>query len=169
MNQVSLSLTNTKLYSQTFACLVFNKHNQYVDSEIVKIRRKKLRIWFSTRSIPIKEKSYISQLINGKASFGEKAAERLEKTYGMGYKYLDTDSDDEELLLNNKATSSPILDLSSLPLEKEIFMREMFEKIKAQNEEEFRANVGLYNAAENVAKVEGKSINKKSRKKEKSE
>ena len=52
-------------------------------------RRQKLKEWFSSRSIPEGEKSYISQLINGKASFGEKAARRLEATYGMPIKFLD--------------------------------------------------------------------------------
>lgn len=52
-------------------------------------RRIKLKEWFSARSIPEGEKSYISQLINGKASFGEKAARRLEATYGMPAKFLD--------------------------------------------------------------------------------
>lgn len=53
-------------------------------------RRQKLKEWFSSRSIPEGEKSYISQLINGKASFGEKAARRLEATYGMPIKFLDS-------------------------------------------------------------------------------
>lgn len=53
-------------------------------------RRSRLKDWFSSRSIPAKEKSYISQLLNGKAPFGEKAARRLEHTYGMGDLYLDT-------------------------------------------------------------------------------
>jgi len=52
-------------------------------------RRQNLKIWFETHSIPPSEKSYISQLINGKASFGEKAARRLEETYGMDKFYLD--------------------------------------------------------------------------------
>lgn len=54
-------------------------------------RRKNLELWFTTRSKPEKEKSYISQLVNGKAPFGEKAARRLENAYGMGDGYLDRD------------------------------------------------------------------------------
>jgi len=53
------------------------------------IRRERLKEWFENNPIPEKEKSYISQLINGKASFGEKAARRLEKTYKMPPKHLD--------------------------------------------------------------------------------
>ena len=57
--------------------------------DISEIRRARLKEWFTDRSFPEKEKSYLSQLISGKASFGEKAARRLEKDYGMGVKYLD--------------------------------------------------------------------------------
>ena len=52
-------------------------------------RRARLREWFSTRSVPPKEKSYLSQLMSGKAPFGEKAARRLEVSYLMGDRYLD--------------------------------------------------------------------------------
>lgn len=59
------------------------------DSLTVKNRRARLRQWFSAHSIPANEKSYISQLLSGTASFGEKAARRLENQYGMGEQYLD--------------------------------------------------------------------------------
>lgn len=52
-------------------------------------RRSRLKLWFSSRAIPEREKSYLSQLLNGKASFGEKAARRLERDYRMGDGYLD--------------------------------------------------------------------------------
>lgn len=52
------------------------------------IRRKQLKKWFKN-GMPVKDKSYFSQLINGKASFGEKAASRIEAEYGMPYGYLD--------------------------------------------------------------------------------
>ncbi|MDF7667436.1 S24 family peptidase [Orbaceae bacterium ESL0727] len=55
------------------------------------IRAKNLKEWFSDKTVPVKEKSYISQLINGKASFGEKSARRLENDYGMPSFYLDTE------------------------------------------------------------------------------
>lgn len=61
-------------------------------------RRARLRQWFSTRSVPASEKSYISQLMRGKASFGEKAARRLETDYKMGEKYLDIAADLSPLL-----------------------------------------------------------------------
>lgn len=60
------------------------------------IRRTRLRQWFENRSIPSKEKSFISQLITGKSSFGEKAARRLENDYGMGERYLDKTPEQEK-------------------------------------------------------------------------
>jgi hypothetical protein len=54
------------------------------------IRRFNLKRWTESNAIPNKEKSYFSQLIAGTASFGEKAAARLEAQYNMGNGYLDT-------------------------------------------------------------------------------
>jgi hypothetical protein len=56
---------------------------------IADIRRAQLKKWFEQRTIPPKEKSYLSQLMTGTASFGERAARRLEADYGMGAGYLD--------------------------------------------------------------------------------
>lgn len=81
------SLVFTKRTCQAFACLEISK--QTVDMEISDVRRDRLRAWYSSRSIPEREKSYISQLLSGKSSFGEKAARRLEKQYGMPHLYLD--------------------------------------------------------------------------------
>lgn len=78
---------NTKHNSQAFACLEATNHT--VGMDIVEIRRQNLRAYFVNRSIPPREKSYISQLLSGKAAFGEKAARRLESTYGMPPMYLD--------------------------------------------------------------------------------
>lgn len=57
--------------------------------DIYENRRAQLRKWAEKNGAPSKEKSYFSQLINGNASFGEKAARRLEREYGMGDGYLD--------------------------------------------------------------------------------
>lgn len=57
--------------------------------EITATRRAMLKKWFENRDIPSKEKSYLSQLMTGTASFGERAARRLERDYGMGDRYLD--------------------------------------------------------------------------------
>jgi transcriptional regulator with XRE-family HTH domain len=56
--------------------------------EIKEIRRARLRQWFTGKKLPEKEKSYLSQLLSGKASFGERAAGRLEREYGMDEGYL---------------------------------------------------------------------------------
>ena len=52
-------------------------------------RRARLRQWLEGKSAPAKEKSYFSQLLGGNASFGERAARRLERDYGMGDGFLD--------------------------------------------------------------------------------
>lgn len=69
------------------------------------VRRQRLREWFSNHSIPEKEKSYISQLINGKASFGEKAARRLEGAYGMPVNFLDSADNSENKPLSRQLDS----------------------------------------------------------------
>lgn len=81
------SLAFTKRKSQAFACLAISKQTNAM--QIADIRRERLRAWFAEKSIPEREKSYISQLMTGKASFGEKAARRLESDYGMPILYLD--------------------------------------------------------------------------------
>ncbi len=58
--------------------------------DIMEVRRDRLREWVASHSTPTREKSYFSQLIGGSASFGEKAARRLERDYGMGEGYLDS-------------------------------------------------------------------------------
>lgn len=60
--------------------------------DIQDTRISQLKQWFTNRSFPENEKSYISQLLSKKAPFGERAARRLEKTYGMGSGYLDGDA-----------------------------------------------------------------------------
>ncbi len=57
--------------------------------DMKKIRQTKLAGWFKDKTLPSKEKSYISQLMSGKSSFGEKAARRLERDYGMPPGFLD--------------------------------------------------------------------------------
>jgi hypothetical protein len=58
--------------------------------DIQETRRANLRKWLATRTMPKNEKSYFSQLVGGSASFGERAARRLESKYGMGEGYLDS-------------------------------------------------------------------------------
>lgn len=64
-----------------------------MNNEIMKkTRMKNLNDWFSTHPIPEKEKSFISQLKKGTASFGEKVARRLERDYGMPNLFLDNEN-----------------------------------------------------------------------------
>ena len=58
------------------------------------IRRANLRRWAEQHGVPSKEKSYFSQLLGG-ASFGERAARRLEADYGMASGILDQEIDGE--------------------------------------------------------------------------
>lgn len=107
------SLVSTKSNCQAFACLALANQNQAM--ELVEIRRQRLKLWFSDKPIPEKEKSYISQLINGQASFGEKAARRLERDYAMGPLWLDDragvvdKSADANVRVPKQFTSVPVI------------------------------------------------------------
>ena len=57
-------------------------------NKIVELRRANLKKWFADKTVPTDEKSYVSQLIGGSASFGEKAARRLESVFQMPSGYL---------------------------------------------------------------------------------
>lgn len=83
------SLVFNKPLSQVFACLVITKDNYHMQKK--EIRRLRLKEWFKDKTLPPKEKSYLSQLMSGRASFGEKAARRIEQTYGMPEGYLDAE------------------------------------------------------------------------------
>ena len=135
MYKLNQSLANTKRNSQVFACLVPDKHNIYMD--IREIRRTKLKLWFSERSIPENEKSYISQLLAGKASFGEKAARRLERTYKMPSMYLDDCEDNLGI------------DISKMTMEQLDFIK----KLANMGSDEFRETAELFIAADEVAKI----------------
>lgn len=63
------------------------------EKRLVANRRDRLARWFSD-GYPENERSYISQLVSGKSSFGSKAARRIEGDYGMPEMYLDTTGDD---------------------------------------------------------------------------
>ena len=59
-------------------------------------RRARLNEWFADKPIPAKEKSYLSQIMSGKTTIGERAARRLEKTYRMEPGFLDRALDASE-------------------------------------------------------------------------
>lgn len=60
--------------------------------DIQEIRRANLKAWVEQNGVPAAEKSYFSQVLGG-ASFGERAARRIETTYRMAPGYLDDASD----------------------------------------------------------------------------
>ncbi len=76
-------------------------------------RRERLKAWFSERTIPAKEKSYLSQLMTGKASFGEKAARRLEQSYGMPSGFLDGTNDEKIAEQENPNFKIEVLDVQA--------------------------------------------------------
>lgn len=56
--------------------------------ETKELRRIRLREWFEGKTLPAQDKSYISQIVNGKSGLGEKGAKRLERDYNMPPGYL---------------------------------------------------------------------------------
>lgn len=76
-------------------------------------RRERLKAWFSERTIPAKEKSYLSQLMTGKASFGEKAARRLEQSYGMPSGFLDGANDEKIAKQESQSFKIEVLDVQA--------------------------------------------------------
>lgn len=60
-----------------------------MNNAITENRRRRLREWFAGKTLPPSEKSYLSQLMTGRSSFGERAARRIERDYGMPQGYLD--------------------------------------------------------------------------------
>ena len=57
--------------------------------ELMAIRRERLKVWFAKKTLPRKEKGFLSQLMLGKEVFGPRVARRLERDYGMSRRYLD--------------------------------------------------------------------------------
>lgn len=87
--------------------------------DIKELRRLRLQEWFTGRTLPVKDKSYISQIITGKSALGEKAAARLEHEYNLPLGYLTMPSvvvekpplpNSEELSLSSK--KYPVLTIS---------------------------------------------------------
>ena len=81
------------------------KRQNVTVKELVERRRARLRKWISTHfpdsdtsfAVSIgKGQSYISDLLRGEKSFGEKAARNIEVKAKMPHGYLDAESDDEE-------------------------------------------------------------------------
>ncbi|GEC68949.1 MULTISPECIES: hypothetical protein [Raoultella] len=102
------------------------------------IRRKRLKEWFSEKSLPEKEKSYLSQLINGRSSFGERAARRLEKDYGMPAGYLDADDE-------NSAAKLAALELSTEEEELIKYFRGFPDSAKREALKDFESKYNKFN------------------------
>jgi hypothetical protein len=60
-----------------------------IDEQLQHDRRQRLSAWLVGKKTPPREKSFFHQLLSGKAPFGEKAARRIEREYGMFPGYLD--------------------------------------------------------------------------------
>lgn len=106
--------------------------------DIREIRRQRLKEWFSNRPLPKREVSYISQLINGKSSFGEKAATRIENDYGMPQGYLSqplNDQDGPPSIEVSNAQEAKLLSLfREMPESEKTHMISLFdEKVKEYN------------------------------------
>jgi len=82
--------------------------------DIQEIRRQRLREWLKDRSAPAKEKSYFSQLLGG-SSFGERAARRLERDYGMGEGFLDIEPNSATPEAPKKGETPPLFKGSARP------------------------------------------------------
>lgn len=65
--------------------------------DIKEIRCKCLVVWFFSRILLEKEKSYFLQLINGKVLFGERVVCCIECDYGMVSGYFDEEFMGEEI------------------------------------------------------------------------
>ncbi|HHQ6553257.1 TPA: hypothetical protein ACSTJZ_003151 [Serratia fonticola] len=123
-----MSLLITKQSCQAFACLEITNQNVHMDMK--EIRRKRLADWFSDRTLPLKDKSYISQLITGQSSsFGERAARRLERDYGMGDGYLDNPPEDPD------ATDTKTVALD----EREKLLLQLFDRLPESEKTQFIA------------------------------
>lgn len=85
-------------------------------NKIVELRRANLKKWFADKTVPTEEKSYVSQLIGGSASFGEKAARRLESVFQMPAGYLiSPESKIQEVQTTSKSSDEiniPLFDVS---------------------------------------------------------
>ena len=85
-------------------------------NKIVELRRANLKKWFADKTVPTEEKSYVSQLIGGSASFGEKAARRLETAFQRPLGYLiNPEADNLAIAPTNKVSNEihiPLFDVS---------------------------------------------------------
>ncbi|WP_252979663.1 S24 family peptidase [Burkholderia glumae] len=129
--------------------------------EIAANRRARLRLWFENRTIPPKEKSYLSQLLGGSAPFGERAARRLEADYGMGAGYLDTPVGDNVVAVAAAQLPDPFFHIprfnTGAAMGAGVELRDqpgVIDTIRV-NEEWISKNLRNYTAVENLVVVTG--------------
>lgn len=115
---------------------------------LTEIRRENLKVWFSDKVMPEKDRSYISQLISGKTqSFGEKAARRLEAENGMPEFYLDVPNVEKDQEINSNVKKIGAFDLwdRHTPLENDEIEVPFFKEIRLAAGNGFADDIMDYN------------------------
>jgi hypothetical protein len=121
-----------------FAKIFFIAYNSSMD--LTETRRARLTEWFAHRSIPEAEKSYLSQLKSGKSSFGEKAARRLERDYGMPTHYLDGMESQERSKPPGSVSIAPTAVTLDLPADC-LVVWELLQRLAPEDQEKWRASL----------------------------
>lgn len=113
---------------------------------ITKVRRENLKKWFSNKTVPEKDRSFVSQLISGKTpSFGEKAARRLENENNMPPFYLDTPQSAESITSNVKEVGAFDLWDRNTPLNSDEYAVPFYQDIRLAAGNGFADDIADYN------------------------
>ncbi|EFU67493.1 cro/CI family transcriptional regulator [Aggregatibacter segnis ATCC 33393] len=113
---------------------------------ITKVRRENLKKWFSDKTVPEKDRSFVSQLISGKTpSFGEKAARRLENENNMPPFYLDTPQSTESITSNVKEVGAFDLWDRNTPLNSDEYAVPFYQDIRLAAGNGFADDIADYN------------------------
>lgn len=113
---------------------------------ITKVRRENLKKWFSDKTVPEKDRSFVSQLISGKTpSFGEKAARRLENENNMPPFYLDTPQSTESITSNVKEVGAFDLWDRNTPLNNDEYAVPFYQDIRLAAGNGFADDIEDYN------------------------
>lgn len=113
---------------------------------ITKVRRENLKKWFSDKTVPEKDRSFVSQLISGKTpSFGEKAARRLENENNMPPFYLDTPQSTESITSNVKEVGAFDLWDRNTPLNSDEYAVPFYQDVRLAAGNGFADDIADYN------------------------
>lgn len=113
---------------------------------ITKVRRENLKKWFSDKTVPEKDRSFVSQLISGKTpSFGEKAARRLENENNMPPFYLDTPQSTESITSNVKEVGAFDLWDRNTPLNSDEYAVPFYQDVRLAAGNGFADDIEDYN------------------------